>query len=107
MDMGRTPEEEAARKAGDATRLMKGEDPTTPYLDDARHWREVYRELLSFKHDVIDLTENRVEDLPKPAADEVVETDATILEAERERLVTRLDFWERRCLELEGEAEAS
>jgi hypothetical protein len=88
-------------------RLMKGEDPETPYLEDARHWRDVYAELLNFKHDVIDLAENRVEDMSAPAAEEVVQTDATILEAERRRLQRRYDFWVDRCHSLQGQADAS
>ena len=106
---GRTPEEieAAAQKAGDPDRLMKGEDPETSFLEDARHWRDVYQELLNFKHDLIELTENRVEDLSETAADEIVETDASILDAERHRLEHRYEFWQARCRALEASQEAS
>ena len=96
----RRPEEAAAHKAGDEERLMRGENPDTTYLEDAEHWAGVYRELLTFKQDLLDFTKERVARMKPAASDELATTDLVILEAEHHRLRGRFDFWERRRLEL-------
>lgn len=94
------PEVAAAKKAGDESRLMRGEDPETTYLEDAEHWSGVYKELLAFKQDLLDFTKDRIARMKPPASSELATTDLVILEAEHERLRTRFDFWERRRRDL-------
>src|SRR5438105_15937958 len=94
-------EEEAARKAADPDRLMKGEDPDTTFLEDALHWRSVYEELVGFKRDMIGLKEATTEVVPEPAAEEIERTDGVVLDRELHRLQDRLDFWDGKVRELE------
>lgn len=83
----------------DPDRLLEGEDPTTTFLDDAKHWAHVYKELLEFKQNVAGKAEKAADDLPDAAQPEA-EADLTILEAERERLERRYQFWQNRLGEL-------
>jgi hypothetical protein len=103
---GETPEEVAAEKAGDPDRLMPGEDPDTTFLDDAKHWRSVYEELLSFKYEMVDKTEDKMEEVSPPAARELASTDKVVLGAELERMRHRFEFWDRRCREMEQQPTA-
>jgi hypothetical protein len=95
--------EESAKDAVDPKRLLEGEDPSTPHPQDARHWVEVYSQLLTFKEQTLAGTERNLEKMPAPEARDEAETDVTVLEAERERLRQRLDFWEKRHRELTAE----
>jgi hypothetical protein len=93
--------EESAKDAVDPDRLLEGEDPSTPHPQDARHWVEVYSQLLTFKERTLGSTQRNLNEMPAPEArEEAAETDVTVLEAERKRLRQRLDFWEKRHREL-------
>lgn len=84
---------------------MEGEDPTTPHADEARHWLEVYDQLLTFKERTISSTQRNLAQVPAPEArEDVEETDLIVLKTERDRLQQRLDFWKRRHRELTGES---
>ena len=101
MDKDDTRPEEAAKNAADPNRLLEGEDPSTPHPEEARHWVDVYSELLTFKERTISTAQRDVAELPKPEArEEAEQTDMVVLEAERDRLQQRLDFWKRRHREL-------
>jgi hypothetical protein len=99
---GRKPEEAAAKKAGDEDRLMRGENPETAYVEDAEHWTGVYRQLLDFKRDLLEFTKNRIATMEEAASDELATTDLVLMEAEHQRLRSRLDFWEQRRRDLSG-----
>ena len=104
-DEEKTGKEKAAEDAaGDATdkdRLLPGEDTATKQLDDARHWLEVYTELLSFKSDLLSSTYEHLSDMEmRDARTEVRQTDELVLEAEAERFKRRRKFWEDRFEEL-------
>jgi len=92
--------EEAADKAADGDRLLEGEDPQTPYLEDATHWVTVYSELLGVKRDLVGVSENRLPELSADARHEVAATDLVVLEAEMKRFSRRLTYWRERCVEL-------
>ena len=93
--------EDALRFVGDRNRSLEGEDPDTDRLDDASHWRRVYAELLKFKETMI---RNAKETMPRDigAGDQEISVDFTIMSAERDRLASRLRFWESREKELAG-----
>jgi hypothetical protein len=98
-------DERAGEEAADPDRLLPGEDPATPYADDAEKWIEVYDELLRFKNRLLDVAQETLEDLhDKPARREVIETDRIVLRAEVDRFHRRLSFWQRRLAELRGDA---
>ncbi len=91
---------EAAQNAVEPERLLPGEDPRTTHPDDVRHWMSVYAQLLSFKEKVLSDTHASMAVMEPEARAEVSRTDATVLEAERQRLRRRADFWEQRHREL-------
>ncbi|MEA2682369.1 MAG: hypothetical protein QOK05_697 [Chloroflexota bacterium] len=80
---------------------MQGEDPNTPRLSDAIHWMQVYEELITLKDDLLGTARERMQALPEPAAEEIRGSDLVLLGAERDRFVSRLNFWKRRHMELE------
>jgi hypothetical protein len=101
LDSERIRDERAGEEAADPERLLPGEDPATPYPDDAQKWVEVYDELLRFKNRLLDVAEDTIKDLhDKPARKEVIDTDRIVLRAEVERFHRRLSFWQRRLSEL-------
>jgi hypothetical protein len=92
---------EAAVRASDPNRLLPGEDPASTHPDDAVHWIEVYRELLSYKERLLAVTEETIHLMPEePARREAAETDQVIITAERDRFARRLAYWTRRQSEL-------
>jgi hypothetical protein len=102
LDSERLRDERAGEEAADPDRLLPGEDPGTPYLDDAEKWVEVYQELLQFKKRLLGVAEDALKDLDdKPARKEVVDTDRIVLEAEVQRFQRRLAFWTERRSELD------
>jgi hypothetical protein len=104
LDSERLRDERAGEAAADPDRLLPGEDPASPYPDDAQKWVEVYDELLRFKNRLLDVAEETLSDLhDKPARREVVETDRIVLQAEVDRFHKRLSFWQRRLAELRNE----
>jgi hypothetical protein len=103
LDSERIRDERAGEEAADPERLLPGEDPASPYPDDAAKWIEVYEELLRFKNRLLEVAEDTLKDLhDKPARKEVIETDRIVLRSEVQRFHRRLSFWRRRLSELNG-----
>jgi hypothetical protein len=101
----RLRDERAGEEAADPDRLLPGEDPTSPYPDDADKWIEVYQELLVFKRRLLGVAEEALEGLEdKPARKEVIDTDRIVLETEVKRFARRLEFWKKRRQELDRRA---
>ena len=92
--------ERAAEQSVDEDRLLDGEDPSTPYYEDATHWMTVYGELLGVKRDLLRVVEDRLAGLHEAARKEVARTDLVVLDAEMRRFTERHSFWTRRCEEL-------
>ena len=105
LDKARRVAQEQAdleREQADRDRLLAGEDPGTPYQEDAVHWAGVYSELVGFKNDLLDrLSEDRK--LLSQAAMTELERDENQLRLELDRLKLRLSFWETRKEELAGQ----
>jgi hypothetical protein len=90
------------KQEADGERLLAGEDPNTPYREDAMHWVDVYAELVGFKNDLLErLSQDRK--LLSDAARVELERDENLLRVELERLKLRLGFWETRREELSSE----
>jgi hypothetical protein len=87
---------EAARseQTGSPNRLLPGEDPASPYPEEAQQWVAVYRDLVGFKEAVVRLFQDKQERLP-PAEVEL-EKDEQGLQEELERLRLHLRYWEER-----------
>jgi len=92
---------EAALESVQPDRLLSGERPDTPYLEDAHHWIKVYSELREFKADVLRLAEERVRSMGRDSAAEVRDTDLKVLRAEAGRINRRMTYWRDRVASLE------
>lgn len=95
-----SPKDEMVALGGDPHRLLRGEDPDTEYADDARHWIAVYQELLAFKRNILASIRQGVPEISESARQEVLDTDLPVMEAEAQRFVHRIEFWESRLDEL-------
>jgi hypothetical protein len=101
-DGGKRRRKAALDKVVSNDRLLEGEDPDSPYAEDAQHWAGVYGELLSFKEDLLATARQRLAQMSvAQAKKEVTGTDIQILETERDRLRRRLKFWEARIVKIE------
>lgn len=82
--------------AADPHRLMEGEDPTTTFGEDARHWADVYTELVKFNQELLIAIRAVVGtgDLTGEHTD-----NARLLEAHMKRLRYRQRFWQERLTE--------
>lgn len=87
---------------GSLDRLMHGEDVASRSADDITHWIAAYTELLVFKDRLLSDMERGMKSLSKPARNEIVELDVTLIMKQRERYSRRLDFWRVRQSELDG-----
>ncbi len=85
-------------RAGDFQ--MEGEDPRTTHVEDARHWVSIYTQMLEFKERMLSRIKEEAVDLPQPAENAVRRDDLPMLQAERDRVERKLDFWRRRHWEL-------
>jgi len=74
---------------------------SSPLLEDAQHWLQVYRELLTFKRTLLRTAEIHKEGAPDAVIAEVSD-DQAILRAELDRLEQRQSFWERRAQQLQA-----
>jgi hypothetical protein len=94
-------EEIAARQAElngqivEPATFLPGEDPDAAYLDDSRHWADVYRELISLKETVVDDLKAGGEQVSEAGQVEV-QRDRDLMELELRRLRLHLDFWRSR-----------
>ncbi len=101
IDLKDVDPKKAALEAVDPNRLLEGEDPETPHPEEARHWIEAYTELLNFKERAVATAHQSLAAMPDgDARREATRTDFAVLEAERDRLRRRLEFWKRRHLDL-------
>jgi hypothetical protein len=72
----------------------------SPLLEDAQHWLQVYRELLTFKRTLMRTAEIHKDGAPDAVAKEVGD-DQALLRVELDRLEQRHTFWEQRARELQ------
>lgn len=75
--------------------MLPGEDPASPYLEDAQHWAGVYGELVAFKEAVVNQFQVKQGQL-SPEAEAELHRDETGLRAELQRLRLHLRYWEER-----------
>ncbi len=93
---------EIARQQVDPERLLDGEDESTVFPEDARHWVEVYTELVGFKQALIERLSDSSADLDTDHGQDEARGDRAILEMELARLQGRAGFWKKRLVELAG-----
>jgi DNA-binding winged helix-turn-helix (wHTH) protein len=83
-------------------RLLEGEDPRSLVAHDARHWIAVYREMISFKDDLLARISSRLDGLPRSALQDVLDNDVGLIQEQLERYQRRIEYWFARQWELEG-----
>ena len=85
-----------------AARLLEGEDPTTPYPEDATQWIRVYEELIGFKDRMLTRMNDDIRGVSKAAQAELRSQDVDEFEIQRAGYQVRMDFWQQRQRELRG-----
>jgi DNA-binding response OmpR family regulator len=83
-------------------RLLEGENPGSVFPRDARHWIAVYREMITFKDDLLARLEAQLSKLPAAARTDVKENDIDLIQHQLERYQRRIEFWYARQWQLEG-----
>lgn len=83
-------------------RLLEGENPTSMFKQDARHWIAVYGQMISFKDQLLGRMRVQVRTLSPAARQEVIVNDVSVLELQLKRYQRRIEFWYARQWELEG-----
>ena len=83
-------------------RLLEGEDPATIYRQDARHWIAVYRQMISFKDELLGRMRAQADTLPAAGRRDVMKNDVAVIELQLTRYQRRMEFWFDRQWELEG-----
>lgn len=83
-------------------RLLEGENPTTMFRQDARHWIAVYRQMISFKDDLLRRIRAQAGSLPPGGREDVMENEIALIERQLMRYQRRIEFWFARQWELEG-----
>ena len=86
----------------DPDRLMTGESSESRSLEDCTYWIRAYRELLTFKDQLLTDIDEHMKALSKPASAEIQELDVGLIEMQRKRYQRRLEFWLGRQKELSG-----
>jgi len=85
-----------------ADRLLEGENPSTMFTQDARHWIAVYRQMITFKDQLLARIRAHVGTLPPAGRQDVIDNDVAVLEVQLMRYRRRIEFWYARQWELEG-----
>lgn len=83
-------------------RLLEGENPTSGFPEDARHWIAVYREMVLFNDQLLERLRNDLRRLPAGARTDAIEKDMALIESQLQRYQRRLQFWYARQWDLEG-----
>jgi DNA-binding response OmpR family regulator len=81
--------------------LLEGEDPSTLFAEDARHWVNIYAQLLEFKQRILERVTTAMPNLPPREGAEVA-GDLQLITAETARVKSRLAFWQQRHWDLIG-----
>lgn len=74
-------------------RLLEAEDPGTIYKQDARHWITVYRQMISFKDELLKWMRARADTLPEAGRRDVMQNDVAVIEVQLTRYQRRIEFW--------------
>ena len=80
---------------------LEGEDITTIHWEDARHWINIYADLLRFKRGLLDRVRVEIVKL-HPVAQQAAAVDLTIIEDQMKGYQVRLDLWYERLWALQG-----
>lgn len=91
----------AADRGGDPGQGMVGEgNPGTGSLAQARHWSQVYREMLAMEEDLMERIQDLMTRQSPRTRQEVEITNVPVVTAQADRFRKRLGFWNARVFEL-------
>jgi hypothetical protein len=91
----------AAWEGVDLERPIRGEDPKSESLDDARRWVSVYSHLVNLEQELFDVLARMIPNMPGEAQREAEQTNLPVLASQVERFRHRLDYWVKRKHDLE------
>jgi len=91
----------AAWEGADVNRPIRGEDPESESLAEARRWVAVYRHLVKLEQELFDMLARMIPTMPREAQREAEATNLPVLASQVERFRHRLDYWIQRQRELE------
>lgn len=94
-ELRRREAEHSAQSNRNPHGLLPGEDPASPYPEDAIHWATIYRELITFKESLLRQYREQQDRLAEPIEAEL-RHDEDGLQVELERLRLHLGYWEER-----------
>jgi hypothetical protein len=102
--MGSADPRDLAEEMVDPGHRLPGEreSESSPLLDDATHWLQVYQELLAFKRTLLRTAEIHKDGAPDAVAHEV-SNDEELLRSELTRLEGRHRFWEEQVRTLQAD----
>src|SRR5579872_5199553 len=86
----------AVWEGADLDRPIKGEDPETDSLEEARRWVSVYSHLVKLEQELLDLMASMIPAMPDEARREAELTNLPVLASQVERFRHRLDYWTKR-----------
>lgn len=89
-----TYEADVRRQAIDPDRLLPGEHPESDQPGDARHWVEVYTQLIEAKGRIVVKLRELMARQGKDAREELERADLNLLELEIQRFHHRRAIWE-------------
>lgn len=81
--------------------LLEGEDPSTSFAEDARHWVAIYAQLVEFKHRLLERVEAAMQE-PGSAGKAEMERELELMRAELARMEGRLAFWREKHWQMIG-----
>jgi hypothetical protein len=90
-----------AERSVNPDQLLEGEDLASTSAADAVLWQGVYGELIDFKARLLETMHDSLALISRPSVIEIRELDVALVEAQRQRYVDRLAFWQRRGRELQ------
>ncbi len=97
-----TSTQKAALESVSTSLLLRGEDPSSPYLKDAEHWIAVYSELYNFVVGIVDQFRIAMRDFQEPAQEYLRSHDLLVHEKQIQRFAERLAFWRQRAADLQA-----
>jgi hypothetical protein len=92
----------AVWEGADLERPIRGENPESDSLEEARRWVSVYSHLLKLEQDLLDVLAGMIPTMPNEAQKEAEQTNLPVLASQVERFRHRLEFWSKRRAELES-----
>ena len=92
----------AAWEGADVERPIRGENPESQSLAEARRWIAVYRHLVGLEQELFDMLAKMIPSMPAEAQREAEATNLPVLASQLERFRHRLDYWVQREKELQN-----